>query len=163
MTTRSVRVGRASTVIRQSRTITPSTSLALQTRVKSEVIEALLYGCATWTPLKGDYQKKLCAANHRILFRILGAWCRSRDRRTLSYDIALQRTDCENIENIVRTRRLLWAGALIRIDICRLPKGIMVGTPQKRVGVDEGQRERVGELLSGRPPVRNRGWGGMEN
>ena len=24
-------------------------------RVKSEVVEALLYGCATWTPLKSDY------------------------------------------------------------------------------------------------------------
>ena len=25
--------------------------------VKAEVVEALLYGCATWTPLKGHYAK----------------------------------------------------------------------------------------------------------
>ena len=43
----------------------PTASLALKTRmVKSEVVEALQYGCAAWTPLKGDYQK-LRAAHHR--------------------------------------------------------------------------------------------------
>ena len=44
----------------------PTASLDLKARmVKSEVVEALLYGCATWTPLKGDYQK-LRTAHHRI-------------------------------------------------------------------------------------------------
>ena len=57
----------------------PTALLDLKTRmVKSEVVEALLYGCAAWTPLKGDYQN-LCAAHHRMLLRILDAWCRSRD------------------------------------------------------------------------------------
>ena len=63
----------------------PMDSLDLETRmVKSEVVEALLYGCAAWTLLKRDYQK-LRAAHHRMLLRILGAWCRSRDHRILSY------------------------------------------------------------------------------
>ena len=32
--------------------------LTLKARmVRSEVVEALLYGCATWTPLKGHYTK----------------------------------------------------------------------------------------------------------
>ena len=66
----------------------PATSLVLKARVmKSEVVEALLYRCATWTPLNSDYQK-LRAAHRRLLLRILGAWCRSRDYRTLSYDLA---------------------------------------------------------------------------
>ena len=82
--------------------------------VKSEVDEPLLFGCAGWTPLKGDYQK-LRAAHHRMLLRILGAWCRSRDHRILSCRIALQRTSCESFETTVRTR-LLWAGVLIRMD-----------------------------------------------
>ena len=57
-------------------------SLALKARmVKSEMVEALLYGCATWTPLKGDCQT-LRAAQHRMLLRILRAWSRSRDQRT---------------------------------------------------------------------------------
>ena len=77
----------------------PTASLDLKTRmVKSS------FGCAAWTPLKGDYQK-LRAAHHRMLLRIIGAWCRSRDHRILSYHLALQRTGCESIETTVRTRR----------------------------------------------------------
>ena len=38
--------------------------------VKSDVVETLVvYGCATWIPLRGDYQK-LRAAHHRMLIRI---------------------------------------------------------------------------------------------
>ena len=38
--------------------------------VRSEVEEALFYGCATWTPLEGHYTK-LRTAHHRMLLRIL--------------------------------------------------------------------------------------------
>ena len=62
----------------------PMASLDLKTRmVTAEVVEALLYGSAAWTPLKGDYQT-LRTAHHRMLLRILGAWYRSRDHRILS-------------------------------------------------------------------------------
>ena len=74
--------------------------------VKAEVVEALLYGCATWTPLKGHYAK-------------------SPNKRILSYKDALQRTECESIEITVRTRRLLWAGAVLRMGDHRLPKRVM--------------------------------------
>ena len=51
----------------------PTASLALKTRmVKSEVVEALLYGCAAWTRLKGDYQN-LRTPHQTMLLRILGA------------------------------------------------------------------------------------------
>lgn len=50
--------------------------------VKSKVVEALLYGCATWTPIKGDYQK-VRVEHHRMLFWIIGAWFRFRDYETL--------------------------------------------------------------------------------
>ena len=51
--------------------------LPLKTRmVRSEVEEAFLYGCATWTPLKGHYTK-LRTTHHRMLLPILGAWCKS--------------------------------------------------------------------------------------
>ena len=52
--------------------------------VRSEVVEALLYGCATWTPLKGHYAK-LRITHYRMLLRILGAWCKSPNKRILSY------------------------------------------------------------------------------
>ena len=110
----SARGGCASSATSGSCTTTPKASLlTLKARmVRSEVVEALLYGCATWTPLKGHYAK-LCTTHHRTLLRILGAWCKSPNKRILSYKDALQRTECESIETTVRTRRLLWAGALL--------------------------------------------------
>ena len=52
--------------------------LPLKSRMaRAEVVEALLYGCATWTPLKGHYAK-LRTTHHRMLLRILGACGASR-------------------------------------------------------------------------------------
>jgi len=49
----------------------PSASLELEAlMVKSEVVEALLHGWVTWTPLEGGYQE-LYTAHHRMLLRIL--------------------------------------------------------------------------------------------
>ena len=92
--------------------------------VRSEVVEALLYGCVTWTPLKGHHTK-LRTAHHRMLLRTLGAWCKSPNKCTLSYKDALQRTECESIEATVRTKRLLWLWALLRMGDHRLPKRVM--------------------------------------
>ena len=94
--------------------------------VRSEVVEALLNACATWTPLKGHYTK-LRTTHDRMLLRILGAWCRSPNKRILSYKDALQQTECESIETSMRTRRLLWSGALLRMGDHRLPKMVMSG------------------------------------
>ena len=63
----------------------------------------------------------------QMLLRILGTWCKSPNKRILSYKDALHRTQCESIETTVRTRRLLWAGALLRIGDHRLPKRVMSG------------------------------------
>ena len=72
--------------------------LTLKARlVRSEVVEALSYGCATWTPLKGHFAK-LRTTHHRMLLQILGAWCKPPNKRILSYKYALQRTECESIE-----------------------------------------------------------------
>ena len=94
--------------------------------VRSEVVEALLYGCATWTPLKGHYTK-LRTTHHRMLLRILRAWCKSPNKRILSFKDALQRTECKSIETTVRTRRSLWSRMLLRMGDHRLPKRIMSG------------------------------------
>ena len=80
--------------------------------VRSEVVEALLYGCVTWTPLKCHYAKLRC---------------KSPNKRILSYKDTLHRTQCESIETTVSTRRLLWAGALLRMGDHRLPKRVMSG------------------------------------
>ena len=93
-------------------------------RLKSEVVvEALLYGCATWSPLKSHYNK-LRTAHHRMLLQILGAWCKTSTNRILSYKDAFQRT---GYESIVRNRRLLWLGVVLRMGNHRLPERVVPG------------------------------------
>ena len=51
----------------------PKVALSLKTRmVKAEVIEALLYGCSTWT-LRQEHYAKLHTVHHRVLLRIIEA------------------------------------------------------------------------------------------
>ena len=96
------------------------------------LVEALLYGCVTWTPLKG-HCAKLRTTHHRMLLRILGAWCKWPNKRM------------ESIDATVRTRRLLWAGALLRMGDHRLPKRVMSGELE-----NAGKRGPGGRRKSGR-------------
>ena len=82
----------------------PNVPLNLKIRmVKAEAVEALLYGCVTWTT---DY-RKLRTIHHRVLLRIIGARRRRSDHRVLSSNRALELTECESIEATLRARRLL--------------------------------------------------------
>ena len=100
----------------------PEVALSLKTRmVKVEAIQALLYGCSTWTLRQEDYAK-LRTVHHRVLLRIIGAQRKGSDHRMTSYKRALEITGCESIETTLRTRKLLWAGALLRMCGGRLPK-----------------------------------------
>ena len=93
--------------------------------VRSEAaLEALLFGCATWTPLK-DHYITLHTRHHRMLFQTLGAWCKSPNKRIVSYKDALQITECESIETTMRTSRYLWLGTLLRIGDLGLLKRVM--------------------------------------
>ena len=74
--------------------------------------------------------------------RILGAWCKSPNKRILSYKDALQRTQCESIETTVRTRRLLWAGTLLRMSDHRLPKRVMLGELENAGKRGPGRKEK---------------------
>ena len=48
-------------------------ALSLKIRmVKAKAIEALQYGCSTWT-LRQELSAKLCTVYHRVLLRIIGA------------------------------------------------------------------------------------------
>ena len=114
--------------------------------VRSEVVKVLLYGCATWTPLKGPYTK-LRTTHHRMLLRILGAWCKSPNKHILSYKDALQRTECENIETTVHTWSLLWSGALLRMGDRRLPKRVMSGELENAEKRGPGGRRKNGRTL----------------
>ena len=105
----------------------PKVALSLKTRMlKAEAIKALLYGCSTWT-LRQEHYAKLRTVHHRVLLRIIGAQRKRSDHRMTTYNRALEITRCGNIETTLRTRRLLWAGTLIRMSGGRLPKRIMFG------------------------------------
>ena len=91
----------------------PKVALSLKSRmVKAEAIEALLYGCSTWT-LRQEHYAKLRTVHHQVLLRIIGAQRKRPDHRMTSYNRALEITRCESIETALRTRRLLWAGTLL--------------------------------------------------
>ena len=76
----------------------PKVALSLKTRmVKAEAIEALLYGCSTWT-LRQKHYAKLRTVYHRVLLRIIGAQRKRPDHWMTSYSRALEITGCESIE-----------------------------------------------------------------
>ena len=58
-----------------------------------------------------------------------------------SYNRALEITGCESIEVTLRTRRLLWAGTLIRTSGGRLPKRIVFGNLGGAVRRGRGGKE----------------------
>ena len=60
----------------------PKVALSLKTRL-AEAIEALLYGCSTWT-LRQDYYAKLRTVHHQVLLRIIGAQRKRSDHRMTS-------------------------------------------------------------------------------
>ena len=104
----------------------PKVALSLKTRmVKAEAIEALLYFCSTLT-LRQEHYSQLRTVHFRILLRIIGAQRKRPDHWMTLYNCALEMSGCESIETTLRTRSLLWARALIRMNGGRLPKRIML-------------------------------------
>ena len=59
-----------------------------------------------------------------------------------SYNRALEITRCESIETTLRTRRLLWAGTLLRMSGGRLPKRIVFGNLEGAVRRGRGEKEK---------------------
>ena len=120
----------------------PKVALSLKTRMgKAETIKAFLYGCSTWT-LRQEHYAKLRTVHHRVLLRIIGAQLKRADHRMTLYNRALEITGCESIETTLRTRRLLWAGRLLRISGGRLPKRIVFGNLEGAVRGGRGGKEK---------------------
>ena len=124
----------------------PKVAFSLKTRtVKAEAIKAFLYGCSTWT-LRPEHYANLCTVHHRVLLRIIGAQRKRSDHRMTSYNRTLEVTRCESIETTLRTRRLLWAGALIRMSGGRLPKRVVFGNFEGAVRRGRGGRRKSGPI-----------------
>ena len=93
---------------------------------QAEAVEALLYGCMTWSPRRNHYGM-LQTTHHRLLLRVIGYRRKRGTYRQLSYAQALKRVGCQSVEATVRQRRLLFAGAVARQPDGRLPKRLMFG------------------------------------
>ena len=120
----------------------PKVVLSLKNQmIKAETIGALLYVYSTWTLCQEQYAK-LRTVHHRVLLRIIGAQRKRPDHRMISYNRALEVTGCESIETTLRTRRLLWAGTLIRMSGGRLPKRIVFGNLEGAVRRGRGGKEK---------------------
>ena len=102
--------------------------LSLKIRLfKAEVMEAMLYGCATWTMRSQDFSS-LRTAHHKLLLSIIGF--RRKDRivyKPLSYRKVVERTGSERIKTTIRKRQLGFTGALVRQGDSRLSKQVMFG------------------------------------
>ena len=77
--------------------------LSLKIRLfQAEMVEAMLYGCATWTMLTQDFGS-LRTAHHMLLLRVIGF--RHKDRtgyKPILYGETLERTGSERIEVTIR-------------------------------------------------------------
>ncbi|CAB1107288.1 unnamed protein product [Ectocarpus sp. CCAP 1310/34] len=105
----------------------PQAPFRLKIRLlQAEAMEALLYGCMTWSPLNGHYQT-LRSIHHRLLLRVIGYKRKKDTYRQLSYAQAPKRVECQSVEATIRQRRLLLARALARQPDGRLPKRLMLG------------------------------------
>ena len=102
--------------------------LSLKIRLfKAEVMEAMLYGCATWI-MRSQNFSSLRIANHKLLLRIIGFWRKDRTGyKPLSCREALERTGSVRIKTRIRKRHLGFAEALVRQGDSRLAKRVMFG------------------------------------
>ena len=120
----------------------PKVALSLTTRVvKAETIEALLYGCSTWT-LRQEHYARLRTLHHGVLLRVIGTQRKRPDHRMTSYNHALEITGCESIETTLRTRRRLGAETLLRMNGGRLPTRIVFGNLEGTVRRGRGEKEK---------------------
>ena len=93
--------------------------------LKAEAMEALLYGCMTWTPRNAHY-RQLRMTHHKLLLQVIRYHRRVHGTyRKMSYAKALKKTGRQSLEATVCQRRLLFAGTLARQRDKRLPKRLL--------------------------------------
>ena len=90
-------------------------------------MEAMLYGCATWTMSSQNFSS-LRTAHHKPLLCIIGFRRKNRTGyNSLSYREVLEKTRSERIETTTWKRQFGFAGALVRQGVSRLSKRVMFG------------------------------------
>ncbi|CAB1102544.1 unnamed protein product [Ectocarpus sp. CCAP 1310/34] len=119
----------------------PRAPFRLKTRLlQAEAMKAMLYGCMTWAP-RPDQCRTLRTIHHRLLLRDIGYQRNKGTYRQLPYAETLKRVGCQRVENTIRQRCLLFAGALARQPDGRLPKRVMPGELVGRQGPGRAKPE----------------------
>ena len=121
--------------------------------IKAEVMETMLYGCLKRSPTVA-HLAILRTAHHRLLLRCIG-WKKNRreGHHMLSYADALAKTACENVETVVRKRRVLFAWFVARMDNERLPKRVIFWGSGRGKGLLGRARTGLNGLSRARPIV----------
>ena len=115
--------------------------------LKAEVLETMLYGCVTWSP-RASHFDALLRAHHSFLTRCIGWRKHNRIDHPISYLDTLVKMGSESIEAILRKRRILFTGFVVRMEDTRLPKCVMFGELVGGAGSAERQdKEWMGCLL----------------
>ena len=107
-------------------------------------MRVVVYGCVSNSRGKNPeaiQYDRTRRVHHSMLLRCLGWRKRKRDDHTLSYVDALVKTASENIEAIVRKRRILFAGFVARMGGDRLPHAVMFGELVEGTGYSGGQEK----------------------
>ena len=107
---------------------------------RTEVLEAMLYGYATWSPRPCDYDT-MRQAHLRFVTRCIGWRKRNRADHPIFYLDTLIETVSESVEATLRRRRMLFAGFVVRMEDTRLPKWVIFG---ELVGGAGWAREKSG-------------------
>ena len=119
-----------------------SALLQLKIRMlRAEVLETMPYGCVTWSPHTCHYDT-LRRAHHRFLTCCIGWRKHNRADHPISYLDTLVKTGSESIEaTLRRSRWILFAGFVARMEDTRLPKCVMSGEMVGGAGCVGGQEK----------------------
>ena len=114
--------GRLSKNVWDRRGITTETKLKVY---KAVVLTTLLYGCETWT-VYARHAKKLNHFHTTRLRKLLGiSW----QERVPDTEV-LTRAGLTSVQTILMKAQLRWAGHVVRMPDCRIPKKIFFGELQ---------------------------------
>ena len=115
--------------------------------LRAEVIEAMLYGCVTWSTRACHYDT-LRRAHHRFVTHCIGWRKHNRADHSISYLDTVIKTGSESIEATLRRRRILFSVFVARMEDTRLPKCVMFGELVGGAGCVGGQEnEWMGSFL----------------
>ena len=108
--------------------------------LRAEVTKIMLYGCVTRSSRACHYDT-LRRAHHSFLTRYIGWWKNNRNDYSISYPDTLRKMESENIEAIMRRRRILFVEGLARLKDTSLPKCVLFGDLVGGAGCVGGQAE----------------------